>query len=300
MRHQVSQWFALIVGCALALPAFAAERVAWVIGNANYEAGRLVNPVNDAEDDSAKLRSLGFQVIAGNNLERDGMFRKVQEFRAALAPGGVGLFFYSGHGVEVAGRNYLLPVDNGRIRTVEDVEIHGLEAQRLISQMEASGTKLNVVILDACRDNPLPSTVRSASKGLGRMDAQQGTLIAYSTREGRTAADGSGRNSPYTLALLRFLDEPELEVAQLFNRVGLEVSSDTDGRQVPWVSSSPVPPVQLAGPAGVKRTRTDLPAGRGELAIEVAPNTAQVYVNGDLLGTGSRTLHMAGRRTGQD
>ena len=222
-------------------------RVALVIGNAGYEAGRLLNPRNDAADVAAALQRLGFTVISGSDLDREGMLRKVQAFRAALRPGGIALVFYSGHGIEVGGKNYLLPVNNGSIRTVEDVEIHGYEAQNLVRQMEGAQTQLNIVILDACRDNPLPSTVRSASKGLARMDAQQGTLIAYATREGQTAADGAGRNSPYTSALLRYLGQPGLEVSQLFNRVGLEVARATGNRQVPWTSSSPVPPIQLGG-----------------------------------------------------
>lgn len=229
------------------LPLWAADRVALMIGNASYQNGALLNPVNDATDIGAKLETLGFQVFYGRNLDREGMVRRMQEFRAALRQSGIGLFFYSGHAVEIGGRNYLLPVNNADIRTVEDVEVYGLEAQRLLTQMEASGTQLNVVILDACRDNPLPSTVKSAKKGLARMEAQQGTIIAYATREGQTAADGNGRNSPYSAALLKFLGEPGLEISGLFNRVGLEVSRSTLGEQVPWVSSSPVPPVMLAG-----------------------------------------------------
>jgi hypothetical protein len=287
MRHLLLLWIAY---CVLAPAQAWADRVALVIGNASYQSGALRNPVNDAADVSEKLRSLGFQVLGGNNLDREGMVRQMQAFRSALKPGGVGVFFYSGHGVEVNGRNYLLPVNNGAIQTVEDVEVYGLEAQRLVTQMEASGTQLNVVILDACRDNPLPSTVRSASKGLGRMDAQQGTVIAYATREGQVAADGSGRNSPYTQALLKYLGEPGLEVAQLFNRVGLEVSTSTRGVQVPWVSSSPVPPVMLAGVGTVVRPSVTLPAGEGLVQIDVYPTQAQVFADGALLGSGAREL----------
>lgn len=289
----------LILLFVLLLSAVAAhaERVALVIGNATYQSGPLRNPTNDATDVATKLRGLGFQVIAGNNLDREGMVRKVQEFRAALKPGGLGLFFYSGHGVEVGGTNYLLPVNNGGIRTIEDVEIYGLEAQRLVRQMEASGTQLNVVILDACRDNPLPAMVRSASKGLGRMDAQQGTLIAYATREGQVAADGAGRNSPYTSALLRYLGEPGLEVAQLFNQVGLEVSTATSGVQVPWVSSSPVPRVMLAGVGQVAQPVANLPPGEGEVRIQVSPPNATVRIDGALVGSGSRTLRQAAGKT---
>lgn len=239
----------LLILCMLAVPwaGFAQDRVALVIGNAAYQSGALRNPVNDATDVASRLRSLGFTVLGANNLDREGMVRQMQAFRAALRPGGIGLFFYSGHGVEVNSRNFLLPVNNAAIRTVEDVEVYGLEAQSLVSQMQAAGTELNVVILDACRDNPLPSAVRSAGKGLARMDSQQGTVIAYATSERQVAADGAGRNSPYTSALLKYLSEPGLEVSQLFNRIGLEVSRTTRGAQVPWVSSSPVPPVMLAG-----------------------------------------------------
>mgnify|MGYP001806337941 CR=1 FL=1 len=223
-----------------------AERVALVIGNASYEVGELTNPRNDAADVAKALEGLGFTVIRGDDLNRSALFRKVQEFRAALRPGGIGVFFYSGHGIEVGGRNFLLPVDNGRIQTAEDVPVEAFDAQNLIDQMEGSGTRLNVVILDACRDNPLPSRWKSAgTKGLRAMEAEQGTLIAYATRAGAVAADGQGRNSPYTEVLLRHLSAP-VPVTTLFNRVGLEVVKTTGSQQVPWVSTSPVPELSLA------------------------------------------------------
>ena len=244
-RRALSQL--LVLWAMLFAPTAWAERVALVIGNSAYEVAPLSNPRNDAADVAAALAGMGFAVIRGDDLDRRELFRKVQEFRSALRPGGIGVFFYSGHGVEVAGRNFLMPVDNGRIRTAEDVQVEAFDAQNLIDQMQGSGTRLNVVILDACRDNPLPSRWRSSgNKGLKAMEAEQGTLIAYATRPGGVAADGQGRNSPYTEVLLKHLASP-VPVVQLFNRVGLEVLSATGSAQVPWVSTSPVPELSLVG-----------------------------------------------------
>lgn len=252
------------------------ERVALVIGNAAYQNGALRNPVNDATDVSSKLSSLGFTVIEGKNLDRDAMVRKVQEFRENLGSGGVALLYYSGHGIEIDGLNYLVPVNNSAIRTVQDVEIYGLDVHRIVSQMEASGAHLNVVILDACRDNPLPSVVRSSSKGLTPMDAARGTIIAFATRKGQVAADGYGRNSPYTAALLKFLGESGLAISQMFNRIGLEVSNTTGGVQVPWVSSSPVPELMLAGGGNVSPYVP--PVSQPVPSVPPAPRSSSIHI----------------------
>lgn len=245
--------FAVLLGllqppCSYAAPVTTDTRVALVIGNSKYEAGALQNPGNDARAISAKLKELGFDVTMAEDVADDSSFLRLeQEFRRKIAPGSIALFYYSGHAVEVNGENYLIPVRNQAIRSLEDVEVDGFSAQLIIKRMEDRGGKLNVVVLDACRDNPLPATSRSATRGLGRMEAQRGTVVAFATSEGRTAADGDGVNSPYTKALLNRLGQPGLTVNEMFNAVGNDVAAATDNVQIPWLSSSPVPSVKLAG-----------------------------------------------------
>lgn len=286
----------LMLVCSVAL-ASSGDRVALVIGNAAYQNGALRTPANSAADMSAKLKSLGFEVVSGTDLDRYTMFRKVKEFRLALKPGGVGLFFFAGHSVDLGDRNYLLPVDNAVIRTVEDVEIYGFDVGRLLSGMESAGTRLNVVILDASHDNAVPAGVRFKRHRLGRMDVQPGTLIAYATSRGAVAVESQWGSSLYTQVLLKHLGEPGLEVSELFYRVGQEVSTITRGGQVPWVLASSVPKVKLASEEGVARPVEAVPSGEGELRIDVGPANATVWLDGTLLGVGSRQVRWASGRT---
>lgn len=283
MKHWIvaSVLLMLSLGC----PAWATERLALVIGNGAYRDAPLRNPKNDAADVAASLESLGFSVTRATDLGHEAMERQVADFLAKLRPGVIAMFYYSGHGVEVAGRNYLLPVDDASLDIVQVTE-HSLDVRKLVDAMHAAGPLLNLIVLDACRNNPRSPTVRAGSRGLAPMDAQRGTLIAYATRAGATAADGEGRNSPYTRALLRMLAVPDLDVTQLFNRVGLEVSEDTDGAQTPWFSSSPVPAISLAA------TQRAAPAvaADGSLNIVARPVDAEIYLDGQFIGKGSRIV----------
>lgn len=291
---QVVCRFLLLLACWIAPMSEAADRVALVIGNAAYESSPLRNPRNDADDIAALLRGLPedlrFKVILGHDLRLDGMVDKIEEFRTALKPGSIGLFFYAGHAVEHQAHNYLLPVNNANIHSVEDAQLRGLDIRSLIDQMENTGTKLNVIILDACRDNPTLSRQRSISRGLARIDARQGTLVAYAASEGMTAAEGPGRNSPYTAALLKVLVTPGLELSQVFNRVGAEVARATAGGQIPWYSSSPLPVVLLGGEAKTGTHSDSMVAELGELWLRVEPQAAELYVDGGFVGTGTQTL----------
>jgi formylglycine-generating enzyme required for sulfatase activity len=221
--------------------ASAAEtRIALVIGNSEYSSGPLPNPANDAKMIGDTLSSLGFEVIARRNADQNTMKRAIQEFGARLEKGGpaaVGLFYYAGHGVQLNGRNYLIPT-TAQIEREGDVEIEAVSADWVIEQMRYARNRLNIVILDACRNNPFTRSMRSVDHGLASMDAPAGILIAYSTAPGAVAADGSGRNSPYTEALsqaMRNLHEP---VEQVFKHVRVGVMSATSGKQVPWEASS--------------------------------------------------------------
>ena len=227
----------------LAAPALAVQRVALVIGNASYaHAPALANPLNDAADIGAALSRLGFSVTRLENVGDAQMRRGLKEFGRAASAAEVAVVFYAGHGIEVDGRNYLVPVD-ARLASDQDVEyeVVPLElTQRAVDR--ASGLRL--VILDACRDNPFAKSMqragatRSIGRGLARVEPSGETLIAYAAKEGTVASDGEGRNSPYSEALVRYLEEPGLEVMFMFRKVRDAVLTATGGRQAPFVYGS--------------------------------------------------------------
>ena len=231
----------LIAAMLVSSAAQAAEtRIALVIGNSDYSSGPLPNPANDAKLVGEALTSLGFDVIARRNADQITMKRAIQEFGSRLeraGPGSVGLFYYAGHGVQLSGRNYLIPT-TARIEREGDVEIEAVSADWVIEQMRYARNRLNIVILDACRNNPFTRSMRSVDHGLATMDAPAGILIAYSTAPGAVAADGTGRNSPYTEALTQAMREMHEPVEQVFKHVRVGVMTATAGKQVPWESSS--------------------------------------------------------------
>lgn len=213
------------------------QRVALVIGNAAYKDSPLINPINDARDMAAALRGLGFEVIFGENLSQTEMKRNIRVFGEKIRNGGVGLFYYAGHGIQVKGSNYLIPV-NATITTEEEIEYESVDAGLVLAQMEAARNRLNIVILDACRNNPFARSFRSTQKGLASIDAPSGTLIAYATAPGSVASDGAGRNGLYTQELLKQMKQPGLSIEQLFKQVRASVRRQTEGKQTPWESSS--------------------------------------------------------------
>ena len=215
-------------------------RTALVVGNAGYGGDTsLRNPVNDAHDMAEALRAVGFEVTQKENLDKRGFDAAVSDFASQLQQrGGVGLFYYSGHGVQALGENYLIPV-GAAIRSEADVEYEAVNARRVLRNMELAGNGLNIVVLDACRNNPYRSWYKGeGSKGLGRMDAPTGSIIAYATAPGTVAADGADRNSPYTTELLHGMRTPGLGIEHLFKQVRIQVARATNNRQVPWESSS--------------------------------------------------------------
>ncbi len=246
----LSLWLLLLAPAVLAAPASPAmegRRVALVIGNGAYPAAPLKNPVNDARDMAATLRSLGFEVIARENASLRQMEDALDQFWASLKKGGTGLFFFAGHGLQVRGVNYLVPVD-ARISVEQDVKSLCLDANRVLGRMENAGNGLNLVILDACRNNPFARSWRSADAGLAKMDAPTGTLIAYATAPDSVAADGAGRNGVYTSHLLRFMRAPGLKVEDALKQVRIAVLNETGRKQTPWESSSLVGDFYFAGP----------------------------------------------------
>lgn len=211
------------------------RRVALVIGNANYPTAPLTNPVNDARDMATTLRNNGFEVIELIDGNQKDMNRAISRFGQKLTPDTVALFYYAGHGLQVKGKNYLVPIDaqisNERSISVESVDVDGL-----LDQLGSSD--VNVVILDACRNNPFERRFRSIGGGLAQMDAPKGSLIAYATSPGKTAADGDGRNGLFTQELLKQMQIPGLTIEQVFKYVRREVMRATQSTQVPWESSS--------------------------------------------------------------
>ncbi|MEW6208628.1 MAG: SUMF1/EgtB/PvdO family nonheme iron enzyme [Acidobacteriota bacterium] len=256
MKSKLSTFALVAVVSAISLPSFTAsaqqegrdlrvqkavqgeQRVALVIGNSAYRDAPLLNPVNDAKDMSAALRALGFEVIYGENLSQNLMKRNIRAFGDKIRNGGVGLFYYAGHGIQISGVNYLVPV-NAVITKEEEVEYESVDVGLVLAQMENARNRLNIVILDACRNNPFARSFRSTKNGLASIDAPSGTLIAYATAPGSVASDGgAGRNGLYTEELLRFMQTPDLNIEQVFKRVRIAVQSKTQGKQIPWESSS--------------------------------------------------------------
>lgn len=240
---------AAVMVCLLHQPvdAQSERRVALVVGNAAYaSAGALANPVNDAGDMTGILRGLGFEVIAGTDLDKRSFDGKLREFARALPKADVALLFYAGHGLQVAGRNFLVPVD-ALLQTERDLDFEGVSLDFVLKQMELDRDgRTSIVLLDACRDNPLARNLartmgtRSASvgQGLAQVQAGVGTFVAYSTQPGNVALDGQGRNSPFTAALTKALANPERTLTSIMIDVRKDVLSATNGRQVPWDHSA--------------------------------------------------------------
>lgn len=225
--------------------ALAEKRVALVIGNSAYQhVATLPNPGNDAHDMAAKLEGLGFEVVTGADLDLAGVRRAVRDFVGRLDGADLALFFYAGHGLQVNGENYLAPVDATLASSV-DLEFEAVPMNLILSAMERS-TRVNIILLDACRDNPLAVNLarsmgtRSASvgRGLAKVGTGIGTLIAFSTQPGNVALDGSGRNSPFTSALLKHLGQPGRDITRELIDVRRDVLAATGGKQVPWDNSS--------------------------------------------------------------
>ena len=188
------------------------QRVALVIGNHAYKRiASLRNPGNDARDMATALKKTGFQVTLLLNATRTQMGRAIGQFEDAVSKGGVGLFFYAGHGVQVGGVNYLIPI-GANITRQSEVEFEAISANRVLASMEAAGNRLNMVFLDACRNNPFKGNrFRAIGGGLAAVrNAPKGSLISYATGAGGVAADGAGRNGTYTKNLLRYIGQPGL------------------------------------------------------------------------------------------
>lgn len=233
------------------------QRVALVIGNANYKnAPQLANPDNDATAMAQFLNKAGFEVTSAIDLTQNDMIRVVQDFSskvAAKGPNSVAMIYYAGHGVQLAGENYLVPVD-ANVSTPNDLTSNSLRLVDLMATLESIPSRLRIVLLDACRNNPFPG-VNDAGRGLAIVDAPNGSIVGYSTAPGTEALDGSGEHSPYLASFLERAQEPNLPIEQLFKRVRLDVAGTTGGKQIPWESSSLTSDFYFFGDTAVAATR---------------------------------------------
>ena len=303
-------WFAVfvfmvasLVGHDIAAQSAPESRLALVIGNAAYRNSPLTNPVNDARLMERALKESGFDVIKAENATIREMRRLVRDFGDRLkASGGVGLFYFAGHGVQVYGENYLVSVDSD-IRNEDEVADDSINAQLVLEKMQSASNRMNLVVLDACRNNPFAVRMRSSANGLASMKAPSGSLVAYATAPGSVASDGSGANGLYTQHLARAIAQPGLQVEEVFKQVRTAVRRDSKNQQTPWENTAlegqfyfkpatlPVPPL-AAIPAPVPAPPVAQPARPSppeppsvELALwesvraSTVPSEVQLYVD---------------------
>ncbi len=265
----------------------AEARVALVVGNSTYEqAPWLANPANDARLMAATLSRLGFAVTLETDVTQAGLRRALGAFTDAVAAAGsdsIAFFYYAGHGVQLDGRNYLVPVD-AAVGNARDVVLGSVSASDLLQTLELAGGNANLVILDACRDNPFRRGTRGLSLGLARMDAPVGSIIGYATGPGQTALDGSGAHSPYTQALADALLTPGLAIEQVFKQVRRRVYEGTGGAQTPWEESSLIQEVVLGGdavqPSAAASAQPAIAAPRRDVATDEAATAEAVTPQG--------------------
>jgi len=223
--------------CSQALAQPKENRVALVMGNSAYKTAPLKNPTNDAKDMAAKLKGMGFTVVERSNLTSKQIGSTLREFRSKLSPGSVALVYYAGHGLQIKGENYFPTVD-AEIAGEEDVPNQSIAMRQIMDVLEDAKTRLNLVFLDACRNNPYQRSFRSSSDGLSKVNAPSGTLISFATRPGSVAADGTGRNGLYTGALLASMDVQGLQIELALKRVVSSVKGASRGQQEPWMEGS--------------------------------------------------------------
>jgi uncharacterized caspase-like protein len=217
------------------------KKTALIIGNGSYKSGPLKNAVNDALDMAAMLSGKGFKVILRQDASRTEMREAIREFGNEITQGGVGLFYYSGHGLQVDGVNYLIPID-ADIQLKAEVAEECVSAATVLKVMEYSNNRINIIILDACRNNPFRSFSRSDEKGITKMDpphgAKQGSIVAFATAPGDVASDGDGRNGLYTSKLIKYINTPGLTLEEVFKKARIDVLGESAGRQIPWENNS--------------------------------------------------------------
>ena len=269
-------------GALVSGTAVAENRIALVIGNSAYETvTALPNPANDAKAMGDLLASAGFEVVSAPNLSQNEMRQAISNFAGIAAgkgPDSVTLVFYAGHGLQMDGENYLVPID-ARIQREADVPLQATRLADLMTALASVPSKTRIVVLDACRNNPFSDINKTSGRGLAIVDAPNGSLVSYSTAPGTEAQDGDGANSPFTAALLIIAKEPGVPLEQALKRVRLAVNKATDGKQTPWESSSLTGdffffPGQGAMPAGSK---SEVGSGQAGSAAGRQSGTARAH-----------------------
>ena len=276
LKHFAASLFAVAALLATLAPAVADKRVALVIGNSAYEnVPRLTNPSNDASDIAAKLKALGFDVVEGIDLGKRDMEKRIRAFAEQLSGADVGLFYYAGHGLQVDQRNFLAPID-AQLKSESDLDFEAVQLDLVLKHMVRNAAT-SIVFLDACRDNPLAVNLAQVSRsldvgrGLARVEAAASMMIVYATEPGKVALDGTGRNSPFTAALLSHIDTEGASISDVMIAVRNDVLSSTGGKQRPFESASLTgrfffkpPPEQAADKSS--STDADIASLRQEIA----------------------------------
>jgi uncharacterized caspase-like protein len=287
----------LVARCLLALVclagaggAWAQKRVALLIGNSAYAVAPLVNPANDAADLATALKARGFETVVALNTTKRDINSRVRAFADQITPGTVALFYYAGHGMQVRGRNYILPVD-AKVQNEGDVVEQGVEIDAVLQRLEGKGAAINLVILDACRNNPFTSAKGS---GLAAVDAPKGSLVAFATSPGKVALDGKGRNGVYTKHLLANLNAPGMRVEDVFKRVRVGVTEESQGQQVPWENTSLTTDFYFIPPSGDTATVGAPDAEQQRLQMAIATrNKAELRKYLELSPTGRMRTQVA-------
>jgi hypothetical protein len=291
LRTILSAVFALTTLAVSTGAASAEERFALVIGNSQYRSvAALPNPARDVRDVSTLLKDAGFAVTSAFDLDRAGMSRAVRDFADSVArksEDSVVLIYYAGHGVQIDGQNYLVPID-ARIEREADVALEAVRFADLMNMLDGVRSRTRIVILDACRDNPFADVAKHAGRGFAMVNAPAGSMVAYSTSPGATAADGAGSNSPFTAALIKAVREPGAPIENALKNVRLAVHQATGGQQTPWeVSSLTRPfsffpgegrPTKIAEEKSDEAWRRELRARSAREAFEIALREDNVIV----------------------
>jgi Caspase domain len=214
-------------------------RIALIIGNSAYPGNMaLANPSNDAKDMAATLRNMGFGVIEVIDSDRTKMLEAIERAGKNLSgKQGIGMLFYAGHGLQLDWRNYMVPVD-AKLNSAADVPKQTVDIETVMKTFQSAGNRMNIVVLDACRDDPFANGKTSSGKGLAPLDAPTGTFLAYATAPGNVAQDGTGKNGLYTGFLLEELKKPSASIENVFKRVRFQVRKASDGAQIPWETTS--------------------------------------------------------------
>jgi hypothetical protein len=266
--------FALMATLTLAQAQAPSPRAALVIGIADYSFGALRKPVNDAEAMAKALGEAGFDVTVATDADQASMEKAIHTFGAKLkAKGGVGLFYFSGHGAQISGENYLIPVS---LTSAEEIKSGSVSATEIVDAMAGAHNGLNIVILDACRTNPMDP---SGAHGLSRIDSNASLFVSYATSPGSVALDGAGHNSPYTKYLSEWIATPNLSIEDAFKRTLKGVYVDTHGEQTPWISSTFFGDFVFR-PESSEAEEEDEQAGEAEEQATVPTLTGVYHANG--------------------